>query len=128
MSHGDGLDRAAISPDDGRMVTAGRASAARLWDAATGKLVAHLPTGDAVGDVNFSPDGRQFVTAGRDGKARVWDAATGVPRKTFTPAGMGWVYTACFSPDGQRLLTGNVTGTGRVWTGRTQPGRSDRNA
>jgi WD40 repeat protein len=64
---------AAISPDGTWVVTASLDSTARVWDAATGRLLASLqghnfPVHSAV----FSPDSKRVVTASDDGTARVW--------------------------------------------------------
>ncbi|MBC8726785.1 hypothetical protein F6X37_36610, partial [Paraburkholderia sp. 31.1] len=60
------------------VVTASADGTARVWDAATGEVIAKL-TGHQgpVFSAAFSPDGQRVVTASADGTARVWDAATG---------------------------------------------------
>jgi WD40 repeat protein/Tfp pilus assembly protein PilF len=79
-----------FSPDGRQVVTAGWDGAARVWDVATGDLIATLPHEDPVNHATFSPDGRLVATAtghptGRHGRgeARVWEIATGRP---VTPA------------------------------------------
>ena len=60
------------------MVTASWDQTARVWDAASGKLIARLD-GHAgpVYSAAFSPDATRVVTASEDKTARVWDAASG---------------------------------------------------
>ena len=51
----------------------------RLWDAASGKLIASLGDPQCF-DVlygTFSPDGTRILTASIDSTARLWDAASG---------------------------------------------------
>jgi WD40 repeat protein len=64
---------AQFSPDSGRVVTASYDGTARVWDAATGKVLAVL-RGHAgeVTSAQFSLDGKKVVTAGVDGKARLY--------------------------------------------------------
>ena len=63
-----------VSLDGGRIVTANGDTKARIWDVASGRLLAILEghTGEVV-DAEFSPDGRRVVTASWDGTARIWD-------------------------------------------------------
>ena len=90
---------AAFSPDGGRVVTASEDNSARIWDAASGALIAALEHGDSVTSAAFSPDGGRVVTASADMTARIWDAADG--REIVTLKGhQGPVASATFSPDG----------------------------
>jgi RNA polymerase sigma factor (sigma-70 family) len=94
----------------------------KVWEAATGKLVARLKTGSWVAQVTFHPDNRHVVTNGLGG-VRVWDLTTGravatrtMPdqvRSTTTNLGS---YASClaFAPDG-RLATGQPDGTILLW-------------
>jgi WD40 repeat protein len=56
------------------MVTADGDTKARIWDVASGRLLATLEghTGEVV-DAEFSPDGSRVVTASWDGTAKIWD-------------------------------------------------------
>ena len=66
----------AFSPDGKRVVTASHDKNARIWDVATGTLLATLPTdGSEVQTAVFSPDGKRLVTATFDGVARIWDVS-----------------------------------------------------
>jgi len=105
---------AVFSPDGQRVLTAGTDGTARLWDAASGQLLATLVAHtDAVFTAAFSPDGRRVLTAGTDNTARVWDASG---RLLVTLAGhTAWVVSAAYSPDGQQVLTRSADNTARVW-------------
>jgi WD40 repeat protein len=58
--------------------TAGTDDSAKLWDAATGKLIASFAHKGAVFYAAFSPDGARILTASWDKTAKLWDVATPV--------------------------------------------------
>ena len=63
----------AFSPDGRWLATAGYKQATKLWDVATGRLVASFDgPGDGMSTVAFSPDGRTLAGAG-GGEVRLWD-------------------------------------------------------
>ncbi|HEX6624815.1 MAG TPA: hypothetical protein VF064_13970, partial [Pyrinomonadaceae bacterium] len=67
-----------FSPDGKLILTSHASRTPRLWDAATGELVADLaPHTHFVYGARFSPDGRFIVTTSFDGVVRTWDGATG---------------------------------------------------
>jgi hypothetical protein len=59
-------------------VTASGDHSAKLWDAASGKLVASFEHQDTVPWAGFSPDGTRILTVSWDRTANLWDAATPV--------------------------------------------------
>jgi WD40 repeat protein/serine/threonine protein kinase len=96
-----------VSPDGTRVVTGSWDRSAKIWDAATGKVLVKL---DALheGYVNsacFSPDGARVLTASDDGTARLWNAADGRPLEPVLRGHEGRIRQAVFSPDGDRILT-----------------------
>ena len=110
---------AAFSPDGQNIVTASRAQAARLWDAATGKEIAVLRGHAAdVQSAAFSPDGARIVTASGDSTARTWDAKTGQHIGALQGHANGLV-SVSFSPDGQRIVTTSWDNTARTWDAKT---------
>jgi WD40 repeat protein len=119
LHHGGPVYVAAFSPDGKLIVTASTDNTARIWDAATGQLLATLAghTGP-VNDAAFSIDGRLIVTASDDNTARVWDAATGRMLATLSGPGVE-VRKAAFSPDGKRIVTASADHAARVWNAET---------
>ena len=69
---------AAFSPDGARILTASADNTAKLWDAASGKLIASFDHQDTVRWAGFSPDGARILTVSWDKTAKLWDAATPV--------------------------------------------------
>ena len=117
--HKSAVLSAEFSPDGSRIVTASKDKTARLWDAATGNLLATLlGHEDAVLSAQFSSDGARIVTASANKTARVWDAATGKPLATLS-GHEAPVLSAQFSPDGARIVTASLDKTARVWDAAT---------
>jgi len=97
----------AYSPDGGRIATAGRDGAVKVWDAHAGKelftLDGHKGTVHAVA---FSHDGKRIASAGDDGAVKVWDAEA--RRVVFTLDGhAAGAQCVAFSPDGTRIAAGS---------------------
>jgi WD40 repeat protein len=68
----------AWSPDGGRIVTGSRDQTARVWEAATGKKLARIPSqGDSILSTSWTKDGKSIVTDDGSARSRSWDAATG---------------------------------------------------
>jgi WD40 repeat protein len=118
LAHRALIRSVAFSPDGKMVLTGSRDKTARLWDAATGKLLHTLPHRDDVWAVAFSPDGKMVLTGSQDATARLWSAATG---QSLAPPlrHEGWVVAVAFSPDGQTVLTGSAEGTARLWDAGT---------
>ncbi|HZF12830.1 MAG TPA: WD40 repeat domain-containing protein, partial [Thermoanaerobaculia bacterium] len=88
---------------------------ARIWNAATGQLIATLTGHTApVGVASFSPAGTRVVTASWDQTARIWNAATGQLIATLT-GHTAEIGDASFSPDGTRVVTASSDQTARIW-------------
>jgi eukaryotic-like serine/threonine-protein kinase len=101
----------AFSPDGSKVVTGSNDRLARIWDAATGRVLRVL-TGhtDVVEQVAFTPDGSRVVTCGRERVIRVWNSAIGEPTPGCLWSARGdrtpWVGKwAAISSDGSRALT-----------------------
>lgn len=112
---------AALSPDGSMVLTSpyrslrtflepeGNGAAARLWDAATGRLVWELKH-PYVQHAAFSPDGRRVVTAGDDQRVVIWDVASGA-RIAELEDHEGRVVHVEFSADGRWFATAGRDGT-----------------
>jgi WD40 repeat protein/serine/threonine protein kinase len=102
-----------FSPDGARILTASWDKTAKLWDAASGRLIRVFAHEGAVNTAVFSPDGARILTASSDKTARLWDAATGKLIVSF--GHQDQVNAAAFSPDGARILTASSDKAARLW-------------
>ncbi len=114
LRHGCAVHALAFCPEGRRLATAADDRVARLWDLATGSLLATpLKHEGSVHSVAFSPDGKMVATAASDGTIRRWDAWTGEPFGVPTPS--QGVSALCFSPDGSMLAAISNAGGPVVW-------------
>src|SRR5262249_16587692 len=122
--------RGVAATRDGRIVASvADDMVARLWDAASGKLLHDLrghaePTPhhnpSIVYGVAAPPDGRHVATGDKLGHVIVWETATGRPVATADAPEMytwdptarrhsiGGIRALAFSPDGERLAVGGI--------------------
>ncbi len=109
QGHRDLIDRLAFSADGTRLATACSLTsvstdrAARLWDTATGALIAVLSGHQGiVTSVAFSANGAQLATGSEDQTVRLWNAADGQLISVVPyPAAVSEVF---YSPDGAVLF------------------------
>ncbi len=114
----------AFSPD-GRRVAAGLGCfrgctksgadrTVRVWDAASGKLVAQMEApGDYVNDLSFSPDGSRIAgTVDKD--VRIWNVDTGKLLKTLS-GHTASISAVTFNPGGTLVATAANDNTVRIW-------------
>jgi WD40 repeat protein len=90
-----------FSPDGTLLAAAGHGPTL-VWDAATGRLVLTVATGDYGRALAFAADGSRLATSGVAGGTCVWDLEPG--RGVGTLRGLTWpVVRVAFSRDGRRL-------------------------
>jgi WD40 repeat protein len=106
LRHDGAINALAFNPAGGTVLTASADRTARLWDAATGRLVTTIQHQGEVLQATFSRDGKVFLTVSTDRTVRVWDGATGAPVSPPLPH-QDTVHAAAFSPDGRVVLTGS---------------------
>ena len=119
-AHGTMLNAPEVVTAHGTMLNAPEESAVRIWDIATGTLVAVLggPSHTWVAtEISFSPDGRSVLSASASGSVTIWDAESGKQKALFeapdsdvsqrrfsrTP-----LQTARFSPNGRYVAMASV--------------------
>jgi dipeptidyl aminopeptidase/acylaminoacyl peptidase len=102
-----------FSPDGVHVLTASKDHTAKLWDGATGKLIASFGHQDGVKRVAFSPDGARVLTASVDKTAKLWRASAGDLIASFSH--QDEVNDAAFNPDGTRILTASADHTAKLW-------------
>jgi WD40 repeat protein/transcriptional regulator with XRE-family HTH domain len=119
LHHDDKIWSVVFSPDGKRIGTASQDKTAKVWDAATGRLLLTLSGHtDSVNGIVFSPDGKRIATTSDDHTAKVWDAITGEEIYTLSDF-TDWVTRAAFSPDGKSLATTSGDHTLRIWDAAT---------
>ncbi len=122
--HENSVESLAFSADGQTLASGGFDDTARVWDVASGKLVATMEYDHPVLAVALTADGKAVAAAGArwgngfynsaPAQVKVWDVATGKPRATL-PDQPGQVFALCFTPDGKSLVTGSLAGTITVY-------------
>ncbi len=115
--HTDLVRSAAFSADNKKIITASADKTAKIWDAASGSLLADLKGHtSAVKFACYSPDGRKIITASSDSIARIWDTKSG----KFIAHLKGVNYKSIrFSHDSKKILTANYFNSVNLWDGET---------
>jgi WD40 repeat protein len=102
-----------FSADGARVLAPSGDRTAKLWDAASGQLVASFDHQGEVFQAEFSSDGTRILTASADHSAKIWDAASGNLLASFTyPNGLTH---AAFSPNSARVVTAGADSTAKLW-------------
>lgn len=118
INHDKEVWTTAFSPDGKRFATGCADGYARIYETATGKLIATTNVEEKnIWRVKFSPDGKFIATASGDltsTSARIWNAETGDEK--FPLIGhTDRVRSIDFSSDGRVLATGSRDGTVKIW-------------
>src|SRR5262249_8144909 len=103
------VEGVAFAPDGRTLAMACREGSVRLWEVASGTLVATLKGhSSAVNAVVYSPDSRTLASGGTDQTGRLWDVETRRELMQLAPGSieLGQVQTLAFSSDGKELLAG----------------------
>jgi WD40 repeat protein len=96
----------AISPDDQTLATASQDGTAKLWDLASGQLLATARAGQyGVGALAFTPDGKTLLTGDWSG-VKLWDATAGQPRGAIDSPKNTGLQTMSLTPDGKTVAVG----------------------
>ena len=113
--HHDLVWSVAFSPDGARLLTGSWDHTAKLWDAATGKLLRTFEGHtDLVSSVALSSDGTHAVSGSEEGTVKVWDVGTSALLHSID-AHQSSVRGVAISPDGTRLASGGEDQTAKVW-------------
>jgi WD40 repeat protein len=111
--HSDAVWKCVFSPDSSRLVTASNDGTAKVWDLASGAMIASVNAGELVWWVTWSPDGREIATNSLGGALKVWEAESGALLSSHDDPFGG--KTSRFSRDGKLLITLRADGRVRIW-------------
>ena len=81
------VNDAAFSPDGARILTASADNTAKLWDAASGKLIASFAHHAEVNGAAFSPDGARILTASAGSQRQALGCGLGQAHRLLCPSG-----------------------------------------
>jgi WD40 repeat protein/serine/threonine protein kinase len=105
----------AFSPNGKTALTVSRDKTARIWDAATGRLIGQPLYHQAdVSAVAFSSDGHSILTGCNDNAVRLWQTSTGKPLGSPLYH-RGRVLAVAFDSKGTTVVTGADDKTARLW-------------
>ncbi|HUS64117.1 MAG TPA: protein kinase [Kofleriaceae bacterium] len=113
LHHETIVGRVRFSPDGALLATTCYDHRARVWDAASGALVATLEHGGPVIRLDWSPDSARVVTASEDGTAAVWDARSG--KRALELRGAVAPQAVAFTRDGAQIVIVGTDEAVAVW-------------
>lgn len=112
--HAPVLQSLACSPDGRLLATTGDDCTIRVWDAATGAVIARHAIPAVAFELRFSPDGALLATAGADDTVGVYQVDGGARLASCT-GHEAWVQSVDWSPRGDRLASVSNDATLRIW-------------
>jgi DNA-binding SARP family transcriptional activator/class 3 adenylate cyclase/WD40 repeat protein/energy-coupling factor transporter ATP-binding protein EcfA2 len=106
-----------VSPDGRLIVSGGTDGIVRLYDLASGRLLASMPQGRgaAIQMTQFSADGSRFVGTDLQNNVFVWDVANGNPLVAVIHAAGGPGFTRASFAGDDRIVTATQTNGVKVW-------------
>ncbi len=115
IGHTSSVESAQFSPDKKNIVTASWDKTAKIWDAASGKLLHSLEGHtDLISSALYSPDGKLILTSSNDYTAKTWDAASGKLLHSLE-GHTGLINSVLYSPDGKHIITASNDYTAKIW-------------
>jgi WD40 repeat protein len=115
---GNAINSASFSPNGAEVLTASNDGTARIWEAATGKLLTTFDTGFPTYSAAFGPGGTYVMTATDAAEITIWNAQSGKQVADFF-AGKAFLFHASYSPNGTEVATASNDGTARIWNALT---------
>ncbi|MEH2128396.1 serine/threonine-protein kinase [Nostoc sp.] len=115
QGHKNSVLSVAISPDGKTIASSGDDHTIKLWNLATGKLIASLNGHfQQVNVVVISPDGKLLVSASDDNTIKIWNLATRKQIRTLIGHSDS-VHALAISADSETLVTGSDDNTIKIW-------------
>ncbi|MBN3888206.1 MAG: protein kinase [Nostoc sp. JL31] len=115
QGHENSVLSVAISPDGKTIASSGDDRTIKLWNLATGKLIASLNGHfQQVNVVVISPDGKLLVSASDDNTIKIWNLATRKQIRTLIGHSDS-VHALAISADSETLVTGSDDNTIKIW-------------
>lgn len=107
----EGMD---FAMDGSTLVTSGRRAGLRAYNAATGEVLAQIPTRAMPWAVAFSPDGKTLIASTQNGTVERFNWPS-MERRDEITAHQILIPALSFSPDGSLFATGSEDGAVRLW-------------
>jgi len=113
--HRGAITSIAFSPNGKLLASGSRDRTVKLWDVATGGVLASLSGhSHIITCLAFRPDGKLLATGSEDKTIKIWDV-TEKKELTTLSGHSGAVVSIAFSPDGKLLASGSVDKTIVLW-------------